>query len=57
MVARAALRVAYVGNPLMPTGYVVLAITVATVALVAKLSTSSSRNERGHALRLMWRFS
>jgi hypothetical protein len=41
MVARAALRVAYVGNPLTPTGYAILAITVAVVALVAMLSTSS----------------
>jgi hypothetical protein len=41
MVARAALRVAYVGNPLTPTGYAILAITVAAVALVAMLSTSS----------------
>jgi hypothetical protein len=57
MAARAALRVAYVGNPLTPTGYAILAMTVATVALVAMLSTSSVGNELGRALRLSWWFS
>jgi hypothetical protein len=55
MVARAALRMAYVGNPLTPTGYAILAMTVvavALIALVAMLSTSSIGNELDSALRL-----
>ncbi len=55
--ARAALRIAYVGSPLTPTGYAILALTVAAVALVAMLSTSSVGNELGRALRLSWWFS
>jgi hypothetical protein len=57
MAARAAIRVAYVGSPLTPTGYAILAMTVAAVALVAMLSTSSVGNELGRALRLSWCFS
>ena len=52
MAARAAIRVAYIGSPLTPTGYVILAMTVAAVALVAMLSTSSVGNELDPALRL-----
>lgn len=52
MAARAALRAAYVGNPLTPTGYAILALTVTAVALVAMLSTSSIGNELEPALRL-----
>jgi hypothetical protein len=55
--ARAALRAAYVGNPLTPTGYAILALTVAAVALVAMLSTSSVSNELDSALRVSWWFS
>lgn len=57
MAARAAIRVGYVGSPLTPTGYAILAMTVATVALVAMLSTSSVGNELGRALRLSGWFS
>jgi hypothetical protein len=42
MAARAALRVAYAGSPLTPTGYAIVVLTVAAVALVAMLSRSSS---------------
>lgn len=55
--ARAALRVAYAGSPLTPTGYAILALTVAAVALVAMLSTSSLGDEIGRAVRLNWWFS
>ena len=57
MAARAALRLAYVGNPLTPTGYAILAMTVAAVLLVAMLSTSSVGNELDPALRLSGCFS
>jgi hypothetical protein len=57
MIARTALRVAYAGNPLSPGGYAILAMTVAAVALVAMLSTSSAGNELESALRLSWWFS
>ncbi|WP_454808359.1 hypothetical protein [Paraburkholderia fungorum] len=57
MAARAAIRVAYVGSPLTPTGYAILAMTVAAVALVAMLSTSSVGNELGRTIRLSWWFS
>lgn len=57
MVARAALRVAYLGSPLTPTGYAILAMTIAAVALVAMLSTSPVGNELDRALRLSWWFS
>ncbi|MFL9912398.1 hypothetical protein [Paraburkholderia sp. RL17-337-BIB-A] len=56
MAARAAIGVAYVGSPLTPAGYAILAMTVAAVALVAMLSTSSVGNELGRALRLSWWF-
>ena len=56
-VARAALRVAYAGSPLTPTGYAILALTVAAVALVAMLSSSSLGDELGRAMRLSWWFS
>lgn len=56
MAARVAIRVAYVGSPLIPTGYAILAMTVAAVALVAMLSTSSVGDELGRALRLSWWF-
>ena len=52
MVARAALRMAYVGNHLTPTGYAIVAMTVIAVALVAMLSTSSAGNELEPALWL-----
>ncbi|WP_206997596.1 hypothetical protein [Trinickia mobilis] len=48
----AALRAAYVGSPLTPTGYVVLALTVGAIAMVAMLATSSTGNELEGALRL-----
>ncbi|HEX7907533.1 MAG TPA: hypothetical protein VF534_05490 [Paraburkholderia sp.] len=54
--ARAALRAAYAGSPLTPTGYAILALTVAAVALVAMLSTSSLGDELAGALRLSWWF-
>lgn len=57
LIARAALRAAYVGNPLTPTGYAILAMTVVAVALVAMLSTSSVSNELESALRVSWWFS
>jgi hypothetical protein len=57
MAVRAALRVAYVGNPLTPTGYAIVAVTVAAFALVAMLCTSSVSNELGRSLRLSWWFS
>ena len=56
-VARAALRLAYAGNPLTPTGYAILALTVAAIALVAMLSTSPVAGELRSALRLSWWFS
>jgi hypothetical protein len=57
MAARAALRVAYAGSPLTPTGYAIAVLTVAAVALVAMLSRSSVGNELGRAMRLSWCFS
>lgn len=57
MVARIALRIGYVGNPLTPTGYAILAITVAAIVLVAMLSISSVGDELNGALRLSWWFS
>jgi hypothetical protein len=57
LAARAALRVAYAGSPLTPTGYAILVLTVAAVALVAMLSTSSVGNELGRAMRLSCWFS
>jgi hypothetical protein len=60
MVARAALRAAYVGNPLTPTGYAILALTVVAVgmvALVAMLSASPISNELEPALRFSNLFS
>ena len=56
MIARNALRAAYAGNPLTPSGYAILAMMVAAVALVALLSTSSAGNELERALRLSWWF-
>ncbi|WP_341319089.1 hypothetical protein WN982_29465 [Paraburkholderia sp. IMGN_8] len=52
-----AARVGHVGGPLTPTGYAIVAITVAAVALVAMLSTSSVGNELNRTLRLSWWFS
>lgn len=52
MAARAALRAAYIGNALTPTGYAILALTVLAVALVAMLSTPPFSNELEPALRL-----
>ena len=57
MVVRAALRVAYVGNPLTPTGYAIVTVTVAAFALVAMLCASAVGNELGRSLRLSWWFS
>ncbi|MFL9868554.1 hypothetical protein PQR67_30670 [Paraburkholderia fungorum] len=57
MAARAALRVAYAGNPLTPTGYAIVAVTVAAFALVAMLCTSSIADELSRSLRLSWWFS
>jgi hypothetical protein len=57
LAARAALRVAYAGSPLTPTGYAILVLTVTAVALVAMLSTSSVGNELGRTMRLSWWFS
>ncbi|AJZ56917.1 hypothetical protein OI25_7565 [Paraburkholderia fungorum] len=57
MFTRAALRAAYAGGPLTPTGYAILALTVGAVALVAMLSASSAGDELGSALRLSWWFS
>lgn len=57
LAARAALRVAYAGNPLTPTGYAIVAVTVAAFALVAMLCTSSIADELGRSLRLSWWFS
>ena len=57
MAARAALRAAYAGNPLTPTGYAILAMTVAAIALVAVLSASPVCNELEPALRLSSLFS
>jgi hypothetical protein len=50
--ARTALRTAYVGGPLTPTGYVVLALTVGAIAMVAMLCASSAGNEMEGALRV-----
>ncbi|WP_147408485.1 hypothetical protein [Paraburkholderia fungorum] len=57
LAARSALRVAYAGNPLTPTGYAIVAVTVAAFALVAMLCTSSIADELGRSLRLSWWFS
>jgi hypothetical protein len=57
MAVRAALRMAHGGNPLTPTGYAIVAVTVAAFALVALLCTSSVGNELGRSLRLSWWFS
>ena len=57
MAARTALRAAYAGHPLTPTGYAILALMVAAVALVAILSTSSVGHELDPPLRLGWWFS
>lgn len=54
---RAALRVAYAGNPLTPIGYAIVAVTVGAFALVAMLCTSAVGNELGRSLRLSWWFS
>jgi hypothetical protein len=56
MAARTAYRVAHVGNPLTPGGYLILALTVVAIVLVAVLSSSSAANELDHALRLSWWF-
>ncbi|PTB19686.1 hypothetical protein C9I57_14730 [Trinickia symbiotica] len=56
MAARAALRAAYVGGPLTPTGYTILAVTVGAVVLVAMLSATSTGSELDGALRLSWWF-
>jgi len=56
LVARAALRAAYAGNPLTPTGYALLIATLSAVALVAILATSSVADELASALRLSWWF-
>jgi hypothetical protein len=53
MAARAALRMAYAGNPLTPGGYAILALAVIAVALVAMASASSISNEPEPALRLI----
>ena len=55
--ARAALRAAYVGSPLTPTGYVVLALTVGAIAMVAMLVTSSAGSEMEGALSVNGYFS
>jgi hypothetical protein len=57
IVARAALRAAYVGGPLTPTGYAILAVIVAAVVLAAMLSNSSAGHEFDSALPLSWWFS
>jgi hypothetical protein len=57
LITRGALRVAYAGNPLTPTGYAILGMTVIAVVLVALLSTSSVSNELESALRVSWWFS
>ncbi|TKC81249.1 hypothetical protein FAZ69_28350 [Trinickia terrae] len=50
--ARAALRAAYAGSPLTPTGYLVLGLIVSAIAMVAMLSASSAGNELEGALPL-----
>ncbi|MBV8629099.1 MAG: hypothetical protein JO371_14735 [Paraburkholderia sp.] len=57
LVARAALRAAFAGNPLTPTGYALLIATLSAVALVAILATSSLADELASAIRLSWWFS
>src|SRR5258708_2915238 len=56
-VARAVVQLAHVGNPLTPTGYVVLVVIVTAIGLAGMLSSSSLSNELGRALRLSWWFS
>jgi hypothetical protein len=57
MAVRAALRVACADNPLTPTGYAIVAVTLAASPLGAMLCTSSVGNELGRSLRLSWWFS
>ncbi len=52
LAARSVLRTAYAGSPLTPTGYVILALAVGAVAMVAMLATSSTSNELEGALRV-----
>ncbi|PTB17016.1 hypothetical protein C9I57_30420 [Trinickia symbiotica] len=54
--ARAALRAVYIGGPLTPTGYAILAVIVVAVALVAMLVATSTGSELDGALRLSWWF-
>jgi hypothetical protein len=55
--ARAAIRVAYVGAPLTPTGYAVVGSAVAVVALVALATTLSGGNRLVAPPRLGWKLS
>jgi hypothetical protein len=52
--ARAALRAAYVGAPLTPTGYVVVASAIAVVLLIALASTLIGGDEPDPSMRLGW---
>ena len=52
LIARGALRVAYAGNPLTPTGYAILAMTVIAVALVAMLVRSIKHPSGNAAITL-----
>jgi hypothetical protein len=54
---RAALRAGDAGGRLTPTGYAILAVMAAAVALVAMLSASPVGNELSRAPRLIWWFS
>lgn len=56
-VACVAVRVTYAGNPLTPTGYAILAMTLVAVALVALLSGKSISSELESALWLGGLFS
>jgi hypothetical protein len=55
--ARAAIRIAYIGSALTPTGYAVVGSAIAIVALVALASTLSSGNRLVAPLRIGWKLS
>ena len=52
IVKRSKLRAAFVGGSLTPTGYAILAVTLAAVLLVAMLSTCWARDGLDNVIRV-----
>jgi hypothetical protein len=46
----------YAGGSLTPTGYLLIALTVAAIVIAAALSASTVGDELGRAVRLSWWF-